>query len=70
MLKLLLSVDLALELLIKALKVVLNSVQELMMLVKQVLNLVVLVDKLHVLLLLCGQLVRQIELKDARDVEC
>ena len=70
MLKLLLSVDLTLELLIKALKVVLNSVQELMMLVKQVLNLVVLVDKLHVLLLLCGQLVRQIELKDARDVEC
>lgn len=70
MLKLFFCVDLALELLIKALKVALNSVQELMMLVKQVLNLVVLVDKLHVLLLLCGQLVRQIELKDARDVEC
>ena len=64
-LKLLLSVDLRLQLLVELVEIVLDSVQQLVMLVQQVLNLVIFIDELDVFLLLSGKLMSQVELEDA-----
>ena len=64
-LKLLLSVDLRLQLLVELVEIVLHSVKKLVMLVQQVLNLVIFIDELDVFLLLSSELMSQVELKDA-----
>ena len=64
-LKLLLRVDLRLQLLVELVEIVLDSVQQLVMLVQQVLNLVIFIDELDVFLLLSGKLMSQVELEDA-----